>query len=258
MDEPVRYEMRGQAARITLTAPETGNALGPGLLARLHEVIGSAAQDETCRAIVLSAEGPEFSRGMDFDMVLEAPERLVTEAATRFVEVLSAMCASPLPIVACVEGRVSGGGLGLIGAADLVIGSREATFMAPEVIVGMIPAMVAPFALRRISPGRLRYMALSSRAVTVEEAATWGLVDEIAEEDMDQTLNRQLKRIFKSSPEAIAACKVYFDELCHSELDCRLDKGREAMQAWVSRPETLVELRRFASGLTPSWFGKRK
>ena len=256
MAEPVKWEIENQIARLTLSEPERGNTLGTGTLGHLYGLLERAAGDRGCRAIVISARGPDFSRGMDFDLLLDESKEAVLEAADRFIETLSFMCRCRLPIVACVEGNVSGGGLGLLGASDVVIASPSVTFMLPEVIVGMVPALVTPFLLRRLSPARLKTMALSSRAVNTTEAVAWGLVDEIADEGVGRSLERQAKRILRSSPDAIGLYKTYLNDLCHADLEDQLNRARRLLDEWMSRPETVRQLRRFADGLAPSWFEK--
>jgi enoyl-CoA hydratase/carnithine racemase len=245
-------------AFLRLEAPTTGNALDPGLVADLAEAWSRAEADAGCRAVVLEAEGEEFSRGMDLAAAFDDQGRVASpEAFERYVEVLSGFCRSALPVVARVDGAVSGGALGLVAACDLVLAGPRATFALPEVIVGMVPALVAPFLLRRLRPGALRAMALGSRTLTGGEAERLGLVDQVcADGELDGLVRRQLERLLRSSPEALAATKQYLERLAAGSLDVHLDEARRTLGAWLARPDAALGPRTFAAGLAPPWFRK--
>jgi methylglutaconyl-CoA hydratase/polyketide biosynthesis enoyl-CoA hydratase PksH len=149
-----------------------------------------------------------------------------------------------------------GGGAGLTAACDLVLCSREATFSLPEVMVGMIPALIAPFLLRRMSLARVRYLALSSRRIGAEEAREYGLVDQVATEGMQKALEAQLQRLFCSAPAALSQVKEYFDRLDGSDFHQQRQAAADELDQWLGRPRVLEGVRTFAQGFSPQWFEK--
>jgi enoyl-CoA hydratase/carnithine racemase len=126
--------------------------------------------------------------------------------------------------------------------------------MLPEVILGMIPALITPFLLQRMPIGRIRYMALSSRSLTAEEAHWSGLVDEVAVPDLHVAIEKQLRRILRSSPDALAAAKAYLGQLQKGERIRQTDAAIATLVSWLERPGATEGIRAFANGFSPPWF----
>lgn len=253
MPDTVQYLFWSDVAHLTLADPRSGNALGPELVTGLKTMLERALTERSCRAIVIDAEGDSFCSGMDLDAARAGP--LQVEPFLRlFLDCLSAIRGTHVPVIAHVAGRAQGGGVGLVAACDLVIAGEGATFALPEALVGMFPALIGPFLLRRLSPARACSLALSTRALTAAEALALGLVDEVAT-DSRAALIRQLQRLLRASPEALAACKRYFT-LLSGDGKVQQDAGLAHLLEWVARPEVADGLRLFGEGLTPPWFGR--
>ena len=144
----------------------------------------------------------------------------------------------------------------LVAACDLVLATSDASFMLSEVIVGLIPALIAPFLRRRLSSARVRYMTLSSRAINADEAWQFGLVDEVAKEGMMRALDRQLKRLFRSNPSALAESKRYFAELDGTTLERQVEIALKHATSWLSQPEVVEGMQSFVDGFSPPWWQK--
>jgi len=256
MAETVRYEIEAGIARITLIAGESGNALNADSLTALSRALARAEGDPGCRAIVLCAEGADFCSGLDLTAVLADPTAIDPKIFRSFVDCLTIICHSPRPVIAGICGSVKGGGVGLAAACDLVIAAETATFMLPEVIIGMIPALIAPFLLRRLTLAQIRYLTLSSRSLDAQEAKALGLVDEVAASGLQAVLEKQIRRILRSSPLALAQSKRYFELLDPQDLNCNTAVALAQLEFWVKQPEVLDGLRAFAEGFSPSWFVK--
>jgi methylglutaconyl-CoA hydratase/polyketide biosynthesis enoyl-CoA hydratase PksH len=254
--DPVRWEIEAGVAYVTLSSAAAGNMLTVSMLEGMKAAIGQATCDASCRAVAISAEGPYFCKGLDLAAAFADGGRLDRSFMDLALECLSQIRSSSLPVIACVEGDVTGGGVGLVAACDIVIAAKEASFMLSEVVVGMIPALIAPFLLRRLSPARLGYMAMSSRGICGSEAKEYGLVDELAEEGVEAARHRQLKRILRSSPGALAESKRYFEQLTGRDRAWQMDAAAEQLTAWLSRPDVVEGVRAFAEGDAPPWFQK--
>lgn len=250
----VRATIEAGVAYVTLTAAETGNAMSERMLDGLSAAISDATSTLSCRAIVISAEGKSFCRGLDLEAAFvddSHPDGAFVDSA---VECLSMIRNARVPVIACVEGDVTAGGIGLVAACDIVIAAPQAAFMLSEVIVGMMPALVCPFLLRRLSPARVATMALSSRRILAHEARELGLVDEVAEEGAPTALHRQLQRILRSSPDALAQTKQYVNMLASPNFEQQVRAGAAQLRAWVARPGVADGVRAFAEGDVPPWF----
>jgi enoyl-CoA hydratase/carnithine racemase len=254
--EAIQYAIDAGVAYITLSAPASGNLLTNSMLEGLQRALARATSNATCRAIVLSAEGGQFCGGLDLGAAFADGGDLDRSFVALSLDCLSRIRKARVPVIACVEGDVTGGGVGLTAACDIVIASPRSVFMLSEVIVGLIPALIAPFLLRRLTPARLGTLTQSSRGIQGIEAREWGLVDELPEDGVAVALHRQLQRILRSSPGALAESKAYFDALTAQDLARQTEVAGERLLGWLSRPEVVEGARVFAEGGVPPWFKK--
>lgn len=250
----VSTEIREGVAILTLAAPSGDNLLGTVLVHDLARGLAAATADRSCRAIVLRAAGAHFCRGVDLSDAIRdgRPDAALLGA---IAGCFGRIATAPQPVIAFVEGHATGGGVGLAAACDVVIASQEVSFTMSEAIAGMIPALIAPILLRRMAPGRVRYMALSTRAIPATEARDFGLVDlSVPAAQADGALRHQLQRILRSSPQALAETKRYLDGLASPGLAAQLDAGLARLLAWLGDDAVADGVRRFASGEAPPWF----
>jgi methylglutaconyl-CoA hydratase/polyketide biosynthesis enoyl-CoA hydratase PksH len=248
----LRLDFTPGVATLTLCSASAGNLLNVPLMVQMIELLRRAEADESCRAIVLRAEGPSFCSGLDFSDAFTG--NLDASRCQVYVDCLTMLCRSSRPVVAAVEGDVAGGGMGVVAACDIVLAAPEARFSLPEVVVGLIPALVTPFLLRRLSLARIRSLALSTRAIEATEANQLGLVDEVAADGMAVALPRQLRRLLRSSPRAIAAAKRYFDQVAAAPLDAQPRIAMDHLVRWLEEPDVREGTRAFADGFAPPWF----
>lgn len=250
----IRHQIHGGVAAITLDSPESGNALTTELLTRLVAALREIQGDGSCRVITLAGEGRSFCSGLNLAWAFADGGTLDPGALHVYVECLRLLSGARQPVVAVVTGDVTAGGLGLVAACDIVMAAEHARFSLSEVIVGMIPALVTPFLLRRLTVARVRYLALGTRGVSAREAQVFGLVDEVVETPMAAALDRQLQRLFRSSPEALGVTKRYLAQLDVQDLERELGLARGTLLSWLEQPDVAGAIRDFADGLTPPWF----
>jgi methylglutaconyl-CoA hydratase/polyketide biosynthesis enoyl-CoA hydratase PksH len=254
--QAVRHEIISGVAHITLSSPKSGNALSISLLEHLTQSLKEAEADDSCRVILLQAEGDDFCKGLNLEAAFTKGDKLDLAICQKFLNCLALICTSRKPVIAFVEGNVTGGGVGLVAACDLVIASEHTVFMLPEVLVGMIPALIVPFLLRRMTLGRVKYMTLSTRGIPASEAQVFGLVDEVARDEIAHTLNKQLQRLFRASPHALAESKRYCERLQAEELNQQLEIALDQLSSWLDQPDVVGGIRAFAEGFSPPWFQK--
>jgi enoyl-CoA hydratase/carnithine racemase len=143
------------------------------------------AAPEGC-VVTLEGRGDSFCRGLSPE-ALAQPGRDAATELVRFGRLLHAVDTAPGPVVALVNGPAMGGGLGLAAAADLVLAAPDARFGLPEVMLGLVPAMVFPLVARRMGVVRARALALGAATLSAAEARTVGLVD-VVTEHLEETL----------------------------------------------------------------------
>jgi methylglutaconyl-CoA hydratase len=141
---------------MTLARPERRNAFDAGLIAELTEAFADVGD---ARAVVLAGDGPSFCAGADVEWMRASAELTFDENvadALRLRRLLEAIDSCPAPVVARVQGHALGGGAGLVACADIVIAEDDAQFAFSEVKLGIVPAVISPFALAKIGPGAAR------------------------------------------------------------------------------------------------------
>ena len=202
----LRRERDGDLLHVTLARPERRNAFDAALIAELTEAFADVGD---ARAVVLAGEGPSFCAGADVDWMRASAELSYEENiedARRLRAMLVAVDGCPAPVVCRVHGHALGGGAGLVACADIVVSARDAVFAFSEAKLGIIPAVISPFALAKIGPSWARRYFVTGERFDAETAQRIGLVHEVAD-DVDTALERVLGELMSAGPEAARHAK---------------------------------------------------
>ncbi|GAA2690855.1 MULTISPECIES: enoyl-CoA hydratase-related protein [Actinoplanes] len=192
---------------LTLDSPANRNALSRALITELLAALGAAAATPETRVVVLSHTGPVFCSGADLkETAATRPgERLPVEL---MADLLAAIWEFPKPVVARIAGPARAGGLGLIGAADLAVCTRAATFAFTEVRLGVIPAVISATVLPRLAPRAAAELYLTGDVFDGDRAAAIGLVTAaVPEEDLDTAVAAYCASLIRGGPLALAGTK---------------------------------------------------
>jgi 2-(1,2-epoxy-1,2-dihydrophenyl)acetyl-CoA isomerase len=220
-------QQEGPVLRLRLQRPDKRNAMTREMLARLIDCIENAPDDEAVRVIVLSAGGEHFCSGMDL-MAVNAKsdvkprvgdiQRRLPRGASRLIQ---AMLEVQIPIVCAVRGWASGLGCHLALAADFTIASKTARFVEPFVKRGFTPDSGATYLLPRlVGLARAKQMLLLGHEVHGEQAAAWGLVHAVVDDDALESATEEFTgQLAESATIALGLTKW----LMHRSLD--LDLG---------------------------------
>ena len=237
----LRIERDGAVLRVTLSRPETRNAFDASLIAELAEAFVDVG---TARAVVLSGEGPSFCAGADVEW-MRASVDLDREAnvadANALRRMLEAIDGCPAPVVAVVHGHALGGGVGLVATADIALADPGTVFAFSEVKLGIVPAVISPFALRKIGESAARRYFVTGERFGAETAFRIGLVHEVAD-DLDAALGRVLTELGTAGPRAARHAKRLVLDRPDGPETARLiaerrtsDEGQEGLRAFLER-----------------------
>ncbi|MFP8956886.1 enoyl-CoA hydratase/isomerase family protein [Natrialbaceae archaeon A-CW3] len=176
-------------ATIRIDRAERHNSLVPALLTELLEAVERVAADASVRAIVLRTAGPTFSTGGDVAAFYDHRESIVdysSEVVGTLNEVIVALRKTRPPVLVAVGGKVTGGSLGFLLGADVVVMDREATITPYYPVVGFSPDGGWTALLPEII-GRTRTMRIlaTNETITSERALEWGLASELVDGDGD-------------------------------------------------------------------------
>ena len=241
----LRIERDGPVLRVTMAKPERRNAFDAALITALTEAFSDVGD---ARAVVLAGDGPSFCAGADVEwqrasIDLDYEENV--EDAMRLYRMLETIDDCPAPVVARVQGYALGGGSGLVACADIVVAGEDAVFGFSEVRLGIIPAVISPFVLRRIGPGATRRLFLTGERFDAEVALRIGLVHEIAD-DPDAAVERFVADLLAGGPEAVRAAKRLALERPEGIETARIaavrrtsEEGQDGLRAFLEKRDPL-------------------
>ncbi len=185
MTIPIRLETIDGIARITFARPGRLNAFDFDMGRQYRDACTTATSSTDTRAIVICGEGPAFCAGGDVLAMAGAgvAGSAVTEGAHVIHEGISALVNSPIPVVAAARGAVAGGGIGLLLAADYVVGGKDLRIAGKYADVGLTPDLgVSTLLTRAVGERRALTLLLTDRELDAETAADWGVLAEIADD----------------------------------------------------------------------------
>jgi len=201
----------GPVTTVTLNRPEVRNAFNEELIAELTAWAKSVATGLT-RVAVLQGAGPMFSAGADINwmakMVGYSREDNVADAE-RAAAMFNALDRLPVPLIGRIHGAALGGGSGLAAVCDVVVASEDAQFGFTEVVLGILPAMISPYVVRKIGISSARELCLSGTRFTAARAKDIGLVSEVVPAgSLDEAVDRHIDLFLKAAPGAVARAKA--------------------------------------------------
>lgn len=203
--------------------------------------------------LVLKGSSELFCRGINLEYHCHANDHVIETTACEYAQLLERLAAWPAPTVACVRGKVIGGGMGIIAACDLVISSNDAEFSLPEVLYGYIPGIILPFLLERLGRKVITRLAMTGLAISANEAVSIGLVDEIHSHDLDKAAVRLCRNLARADLEAVGVLKRLLanDDKQHPGAWKQL--CRKESIALQMNSDKKVAMARFLNEGTPPW-----
>jgi methylglutaconyl-CoA hydratase len=246
------YEVRNGAAWITLNRPHNRNALSAVLVNQLYAHLATAQADNNVRAIVITGSGPAFCAGAD----LKNPPGSVVDgnSSVPFQDILSRILQSETPVIAAVNGAAFAGGLGLIGAADIVITDAAAQFSFSEVRIGVIPAVISVVCLPKLGTHHGMRLFLTGERFDGTAAVDYGLAHRaVPAVDLHSAVQSEVDALRLGGPNAVKACKQLVREV--SKLS--IEAGFERTGPWSVRTfqsdEGQEGINSFKEKRKPSW-----
>lgn len=256
MSSLVHYTVKGSVARLTLDSPDNRNALSTALVDQLHQGLTDAAEESGVRAVVLGHSGGTFCAGADLaEAAGRDPGDVAVDRARELTYLLRRILELPMPVIAAVDGHVRAGGLGLVGACDIVVAGPASTFALTEARIGVAPSIISLTLLPKMTARAAGRYFLTGEKFGPQEAANIGLIT-IAADDVEAGVATLTAAIGKGSPQGLAASKAlttapileafdrHADELTEQSAQLFVsEEAREGMMAflhkrpprWVSR-----------------------
>lgn len=247
----VRRDGRG-VAWVTMDRPQVRNAFDDRLVGELSEAAAALGADGGVRAVVLTGAGDVFSAGADLRWLRSATGRSVDDSlaeAGRLERLLRALWDLPKPLIGRINGHAFGGGVGLVAVCDLAVAVRDAVFGFTEVRLGLAPAVVAPYVVRKVGRSFARSAFVTGARFDAGRAMAVGLVHQVVAdgEALDAAVAATLDTCLRAGPRAAAAAKRLPEvallpleqaaaQTVRINAELRTgDEGQEGMRAFIER-----------------------
>lgn len=263
VDDSIQLERQGSILTLWLNRPESRNAMSLNMVNAIQQVFAHIAEDSSIRAVILRGKGGHFCAGGDIkDMAA-----LRVEAANvgslqpyvdfnrRFGAMIEQVDQAPQTVVAILEGAVLGGGFGLACVSDIAISRDNAQFGLPETGLGVLPAQIAPFVVKRIGLTQARRVALLGSRFNGETAQKLGVIHEVVRDDieLEQLLADTIQQIKRAAPLASRTTKTLLHRTLNEPLDSLLDAAAQQFAQAVGGAEGQEGTMAFIQKRLPNW-----
>ncbi len=242
----LRVERDDDLLRVSLARPETRNAFDAHVISELAEAFVDVG---TARAVLLCGDGPSFCAGADIEWMRASAEvdyESNVADATALLRMFEAIDRCPAPVICAVQGHAFGGGVGLVACSDIAVTHARAVFAFSEVRLGVIPAVISPFVLRKLGESFARRYFLTGERFDAATAQRIGLVHEVTE-DLPATVARIVAELRSGGPRAARHAKrLVLDRPDGPETARRIAERRTSAEGQEG-------LRAFLDGRRPSW-----
>jgi methylglutaconyl-CoA hydratase len=251
VDRLVRAEGDGPVRTVTLDSPHNANALSSRLLGQLKAAVEDALADPAVRVIVLTGAGKVFCSGADLKEAAASP----AAAAPLMAGVVQLLWDGPKPVIARVNGAARAGGIGLVAACDIAIGTEQASFAFSEVRIGVVPAVISVPCLRRMPSRAAAEYFLTGEVFRAPRAVEIGLLTRaVAAADLDGEIARYADMLLRGGPEALAATKKVLADGASLSFADGLAAMSELSARFFGSDEAHEGRTAFAAKRDPAWY----
>jgi methylglutaconyl-CoA hydratase len=250
--ETIKIEIQGSVANISLCRPEVHNAFNDTLIYEMTELFTSLKEDKDLRVIVLTGEGKSFCAGADLNWMRRVKDYSYEknyEESLALADLFWLIYTMPLPIVGRINGAAIGGGTGFVSVCDISVAAESAKFSFSEVKIGIVPACIGPYVIKKIGEGKAREFFISGERLTAADACRIGLVNRYYPDDqLDEEIDKLVKMLLSSGPHAITMAKELISNVplmtseqfrpYTAEMIAKLrksDEGQEGMDAFLNK-----------------------
>ena len=240
---------------ICMNRPEVHNAFDADMIRELTAALKQTDQDEAVRMVVITGAGSCFSAGADLNWMrslVNASQDENEHDAMRLADLMRQLNYLSKPTIARINAAAFGGGVGLIAACDITIATENARFGLTEARLGLAPAVISPYVVRRIGEAYARRYFLSGERFDSQMAYDIGLIQQTAaENELDVVVEDTINQVLKSGPAAVSHGKQLIFEIAGhdansqkltDEITARLiarlrvsDEGQEGLTAFLDK-----------------------
>jgi methylglutaconyl-CoA hydratase len=258
MSDILLLEKRDQVAFVTLNRPQIRNAFDEALIAELDSALARLDADATVRAVVLGGAGSAFCAGADLNWMKRMAgygyEQNLADARA-LAAMLKTLDRMSKPTIARVHGPAFAGGVGLVAACDMAIGTPDAKFCLSEAKLGLSPATISPYVVRAMGEKAARRYFLTAEVFDANEAYRIGLLSMVsASENLDAEIGKIVGHLTHGGPQALAKIKDLIRLVSSGPVsDGMIDDTAQRIAGIRVSPEGKEGIASFLEKRKPSW-----
>ncbi|AXQ23422.1 enoyl-CoA hydratase/isomerase family protein [Acinetobacter wuhouensis] len=264
-DDSIQLEQDGSILTLWLNRPESRNAMSLNMVKAIQQVFKAIENDLSIRAVILRGQGGHFCAGGDIKDMAQLRGEAATAGSNQpyvdfnrqFGHMIQQVDQAPQTVVAILEGAVLGGGFGLACVSDIAISLADAKFGLPETGLGVIPAQIAPFVVKRIGLTQARRLALLGTRFDGQTALKVGVVHEVVEsqQGLEALLSETIQQIKRTAPQASRVTKALLHRTLNEPLNSLLNDAAQQFANAVGGEEGMEGTMAFIQKRNPNWFG---
>jgi methylglutaconyl-CoA hydratase len=250
--ETINISREGPIARIHFCRPDVHNAFNDTLIYEMTDLFTALKRDDDLRVIVLTGEGKSFCAGADLNWMRRVKDYSFEknyEESLALAELFWLIYTMPVPVVGRINGAAIGGGTGFVAVCDIAVAAESAKFSFSEVKIGVVPACIGPYVIRKIGEGKAREFFISGERLKAVDAYRIGLVNRYYPDDqLDEEIDKIISTLLSSGPNAIKMAKELITNApmmtpdqfkpYTAEMIAKLrksDEGQEGMDAFLNK-----------------------
>lgn len=263
-DRSIELEQEGSILTLWLNRPESRNAMSLNMVKAIQQVFKTIQDDISIRAVILRGKDGHFCAGGDIKDMAQLRGKATSVGSNQpyvdfnrqFGHMLEQVDQAPQTVVAVLEGAVLGGGFGLACVSDIAISLADAKFGLPETGLGVIPAQIAPFVVKRIGLTQARRLALLGARFEGHTALKVGVVHEVVENEkaLEVLLIETIQQIKRTAPQASRVTKALLHRTLNEALTPLLDDAAQQFANAVGGEEGIEGTMAFIQKRHPNWF----
>lgn len=255
----LKIDRDGAVTSVVLNRPEVHDAFDDVTITELTDAFGMLADDSQTRVVLLRSTGKHFSAGADLNWMRRMADYSEAESradAQKLERMFRAIATCPKPVVARVQGAALGGGSGLVATADIAIATTRATFGFTEAKLGILPAVISPYVLKKLHWGHAQALFLTGERFRADKALRLGLVADIVdEEELETAVRGVINELLGCSPASLARIKALIPEIANLDFEAAATHTVESIVAARSSQDGKDGMAAFLNKAKPPWVG---
>lgn len=255
--DTIRIEHDGAVSRVVLARPDIRNAFNEVMIRELREGFADLRARTELRVVVLTGEGKAFCAGADLHWmrrVLQLTYEQSYADSLELARLMREMYEFPRPVIGRIQGAAIGGGTGLVAVCDMAVASEDAIFSFSEVKIGLVPACISPYLLKKVGERWAREYFLTGERIPAAKALECGLVQRVVPPaDLDGVVDGIVQSLLSSGPEALATCKRMIRAVADMPLEDAGPYTAEVIARLRTSPEGQEGMNAFLERRSPSW-----